>query len=168
MKHSLFLSIILSLFSTPFSADRKVYDAVSPFQLSRYLGTWYEIARMPSFFEDGLTNVTATYSLNSNGTVRVENRGLKNGSPSMAIGKARFAGAPTTGYLQVSFFGPFYSDYKIVALDSSYRYALIGSSTKYLWILCRQPTLDKSIISVLLEQARNLGFDISRVYFTPQ
>ncbi|HEX7511663.1 MAG TPA: lipocalin family protein [Chitinivibrionales bacterium] len=150
------------------SAASKEFTAVSPFDLARYLGTWYELVRMPASFENGLTNVTATYSLKNNGMVKVENAGMKNGKKKTAIGKAKFAHDTNTGYLRVSFFGPFYADYKVIVLDSAYRYAMVASSLKYLWILCREPKLDDAILHDLVDKAKNLGYDVAKLYYTPQ
>jgi apolipoprotein D and lipocalin family protein len=142
---------------------------VSPFELSRYLGRWYEIARLPAWFERDMTHVTATYSLKKNGMVRVQNAGNKNGKSKTAIGKAKFANEKTVGYLKVAFFWNFYADYKIIDLDTvNYRYAMVGSSLNYLWILCREPKLDKGILTALVENAQKLGFDTGKLYFTPQ
>jgi len=148
------------------------FTPVSGFNLERYLGTWYEIARMPSWFEKDLVRVTATYSLRPDGKVDVLNAGYKpgiEGKKKSAHGKAKFAGDTFAGHLRVSFFGPFYADYIIVELDSSYRYALVtGDSYKYLWILSRTPQLDSASVNHLLEKAKTLGFDLSKLYMVPQ
>jgi len=144
------------------------YSPVSPFDAGRYLGTWYEIARLPTSFEKDMTNVTATYSLKENGKIKVDNQGLKNGIRKKAVGKAFLAGAANEGFLKVSFFGPFYANYFIVDLDENYSYAMVASSPDYLWILSRKPGLDKDILNGLLEKAKRLGFDTSKLYFTPQ
>jgi len=143
---------------------------VSPFSLERYLGKWYEIARLPTSFERGLSHVTATYTLRNDGKVKVLNEGIReNGNRSEAIGKAKFAGKPDTAHLKVSFFGPFYADYVVFELDmENYSYAMVASSMKYLWILSRTPQLDQSIKDKLVEKARSAGFDISRLIFTTQ
>ena len=147
----------------------KEIKPVSPFELSRYLGTWYEIARLPTWFEKDLTHVTATYTLKKNGMVKVENAGKKNGKPKIAIGKAKFADEKTIGYLRVAFFLWFYADYKIIELDTAeYKYAMVASSFDYLWILCREPKLSKEILSALVEKAQKLGFDTNKLYFTLQ
>lgn len=144
---------------------------VKNFSLEKYLGTWYEIVRMPVVFENGLTKVTATYSLGDNGKVIVLNRGIKekNNKVSIARGKAKFAAEKTTGHLKVSFFGPFYADYIINELDTAYTYAMItGNSTDYLWILSRTPTMDTTILHSLVEKAASLGFDTRKFVFTKQ
>lgn len=144
---------------------------VKNFSLEKYFGTWYELVRMPVVFENGLSQVTATYSLGKNGNVIVLNRGIKekNNKESIARGKAKFAAETTTGHLKVSFFGPFYADYIINELDTAYTYAMItGNSTDYLWILSRTPTMDPIILRKLLEKAAGLGFDANRFVFTRQ
>ena len=124
---------------------------VENFELERYLGTWYEVARMENRFERGLYNVTATYSQNDNGTVRVENRGYKTSSAEWksAIGKAKFVGSPNVGHLKVSFFGPFYASYVVYELDQDYRYAFItGNNKKFLWLLAREPTVPDNVLGL--------------------
>ena len=141
---------------------------VSNFDLNRYLGKWYEIARLPTWFEKELTNVTATYSLNKNGMVKVQNEGYKNGKLKKAIGKAKITKDKNIGYLKVSFFGPFYADYKIIYLDTNYQYAMVASSNKYLWILSREPKMNEDLLRELVEKTNKLGFNISRLFYTPQ
>lgn len=145
---------------------------VDGFDLSKYLGTWYEIARMPASFEKDLVGVTATYSMRDDGKVRVLNQGNKktsDGRKSIAVGKAKFAGDPTKGHLKVAFFWIFYADYVVVALDKErYDYALVVSSKSYMWILSRKPVLDPSILARLIDQAKGLGIDTSKLIMTPQ
>jgi apolipoprotein D and lipocalin family protein len=148
------------------------FTPVTGFDLKRYLGTWYEIARLPTPFEKGLVNVTATYSLRNDGKVKVLNAGYKGGKSgkrSSATGKAKFAAAPDLGHLRVSFFGPFYADYIIVELDGEgYRYAMVASSYDYLWILCRDPKLPRDVLDRLIARADELGFDTGKLYMVPQ
>lgn len=136
--------------------------AVTDFSLERYLGTWYEIARLDHRFERGLTQVTANYSMRDDGGVRVLNRGYKEekGAWSDAEGRAYFVEGPDIGRLKVSFFGPFYGAYNIIALEpENYSYALvIGNNTKYMWILAREPNLESTILEALLHKADKLGF----------
>jgi apolipoprotein D and lipocalin family protein len=135
--------------------------AVKPFDKEKYLGTWYEIARLDFKFERGLNNTTATYSLNPNGTIKVDNRGYnaKTGEWKQAIGKAKFTGDTTTAMLKVSFFGPFYGGYNVISLDAEYKYALIaGESLKYLWILSRETTIPDSIREEYLKIAEAIGY----------
>jgi apolipoprotein D and lipocalin family protein len=145
-------------------------EPVTGFALNNYLGTWYEIARLPVSFENHLTHVTATYTLREDGKVRVQNAGIdeRTSKKKIAVGKAKFARTADIGHLKVSFFGPFYADYIIVDLDSEYSCAMVASSKKYLWILSRKPELKKEVLGRLLEKAKQLGFDTGRLYFTPQ
>jgi Bacterial lipocalin len=161
------------ILSTQLTAANPKFTPVNGFELSKYLGTWYEIARMPVSFERDLVAVTATYGLQKDGKVSVLNQGHKNtvqGTIKKACGKAKFAGKPDVGHLKVSFFGPFYADYIIVALDQKeYQYALVLSKGfKYLWILSRTPRLDASILNGLLDKAKALGFDVQKLYMVPQ
>jgi len=142
---------------------------VEDFNLNRYLGKWYEIARLDHSFERGLNNVSATYSLREDGGVDVVNRGysVADASWSSAEGKAYFAKGKTTGYLKVSFFGPFYSSYVIFGLDSrEYQYAFVsGYKNSYLWLLSRNPTIDEEVKARFIEKARNFGFDTENLIF---
>jgi len=156
----------------PFSATGAMPDganAVTGFSLERYLGTWYEIARLDHRFERGLTQVTATYSMREDGGVKVLNRGFKEkkGKWSEATGKAYFVESPYIGRLKVSFFGPFYGAYNIIALEpDNYSYALvIGNNTKYMWILAREPVLKPVVLEELLAKARELGFATDELIF---
>ncbi|MBN1417110.1 MAG: lipocalin family protein [Bacteroidales bacterium] len=138
--------------------------AVRPFDTEKYLGRWYEIARMDFRFERNLNNTTAEYTLNKDGSIKVDNRGFNyvTGEWKQAIGKARPAGVPDEGRLKVSFFGPFYSPYNVIALDDDYQYALIaGKNLKYLWILSRQTTIPDETRLQYLKTARDLGYDTS-------
>lgn len=137
--------------------------AVAPFDLARYQGRWYEIARLDHRFERGLSNVSATYTPQPDGSVRVVNRGFDAskgdaGAWSEAVGKALFVGPPTTASLKVSFFGPFYGGYHVAALDKDYRWALVvGPDRDYFWILAREKTLSPELRAQLEERARALG-----------
>ncbi|WP_372749605.1 lipocalin family protein [Litorivivens sp.] len=145
---------------------------VKNFELERYLGQWYEIARLDHSFERGLEAVTAEYSLQENGSVKVLNRGYSSekGKWKEAIGKAYPVDDEATGYLKVSFFGPFYASYAIFVLDhKDYEYALVsGPDTSYLWLLARQPTLDEKTLNHLVEEAAQRGFDTSQLIFVDQ
>jgi len=147
-------------------------EPVSGFELQRYTGKWYEIARMDHPFERGLSNVTAEYSLREDGGVRVLNRGYEasKGEWKEAEGKAYFVDDESTGQLKVSFFGPFYASYNVVALDKqAYQWALVvGPDTDYMWILSRQPELDRAIIDELLAMARSYGFKTDELIFVDQ
>jgi apolipoprotein D and lipocalin family protein len=137
-------------------------EPVSAFELDRYLGTWYEIARLDHPFERGLSQITADYSRRDDGGVRVVNRGFKaqTGQWKEVGGRAYFVDQPSIGRLKVSFFGPFYGGYNIIALDqSNYQWAMIcGPNRDYLWILARQPELEEQILESLIKQAKEFGF----------
>lgn len=136
--------------------------AVTPFDLQRYQGRWYELARLDHSFERGMTDVSATYTPQADGSVRVVNRGFAaaSGQWREAVGKALFTGAPTTGSLKVSFFGPFYGGYHVAALDPDYRWALVlGPDTSYCWILARDKHLDAAQRDAIVARAQALGVD---------
>ena len=142
-----------------------VPDNIKPiesFEVNRYLGTWYEIARLDHRFERGLSQVTAEYSLREDGGVKVINKGYSQEDKEWksAEGKAYFVDRPEVGHLKVSFFGPFYSSYVIFDLEKDgYDYALVSGSDKdYFWILARQPNLDPALLNQLIEKAKALGF----------
>lgn len=143
--------------------------AVTGFELDRYLGTWYEIARLDHSFERGMTNVTANYSMRDDGGVSVVNRGyvVEKGEWEDAVGKAYFVGDADVGRLKVSFFGPFYGGYNIIELDKdNYQYALVaGPDRSYLWILARLPNLEQSILSNLVNKARDLNFPTDELIY---
>jgi apolipoprotein D and lipocalin family protein len=136
--------------------------SVTPFDVNRYLGKWYEIARLDHSFERGLTDVSATYSLKPDTSLEVINRGFntKKDEWKSATGRALFTGSTNQGSLKVSFFGPFYGGYHILALDqASYQWALVaGPDRDYLWILARTKELAPAIREQLVAQAKKMGF----------
>ena len=146
-------------------------DGVVPvdgFDLERYLGTWYEIARLDHSFERGLSNVSANYSLREDGGVDVLNRGFsaEKGKWKEADGKAYFVGQSDQGYLKVSFFGPFYGSYIVFELDDNYQYAFIsGPDTSYLWLLARTPQVDQAVIDRFIDRASSLGFETGKLIY---
>jgi apolipoprotein D and lipocalin family protein len=144
-------------------------QAVTGFELNRYLGTWYEIARLDHSFERGMSNVTANYSMRDDGGVTVVNRGYKveKAEWDEAAGKAYFVGDVDVGQLKVSFFGPFYGGYNIVELDKdNYQYALVaGPDRGYLWILARSPIMDPDVLSTLVNKARILNFPADELIY---
>ncbi|HCT99119.1 MAG TPA: lipocalin [Methylococcaceae bacterium] len=143
---------------------------ISPFHLERYLGTWYEIARLDHRFERGLTQISAEYSLLPDGAVKVINRGYDAEEKQWheAQGKGYFVQSPNEGYLKVSFFGPFYGAYVVFELDTDYQYALIsGPDKSYFWLLARTPTIDEALKTRLIAKAAALGFDTSALIYAP-
>lgn len=137
---------------------------ITSFQKEKYLGKWYEIARLDFKFEKDLNNTTANYSVNEDGSIRVQNRGFnyKTKEWKEAIGKAKFREDDTIAKLKVSFFGPFYASYNVIALDEDYKYALIcGKNLDYLWILSREKTIPEEIKQSYLKIASDLGYNVN-------
>ncbi len=157
-----YLIMIFSLFGLwSCSTISKNAEAVKSFHVDKYMGLWYEIARFDFKFERGLNNTSAEYSLNEDGTIKVVNRGFDYEKKEWreATGKAKFVRDENVAMLKVSFFGPFYSGYNIIALDENYKYALVaGKSLKYLWILARETTIPDSIKNEYLMIAKEAGF----------
>lgn len=140
---------------------------VSNVNLQKYLGRWYELARYDHSFERGVEYATANYGMRSDGKIEVINGGMKKDKYKRSVGKAKLTGTP--GLLRVSFFGPFYSDYRILMLAEDYSYALVGSgSPKYLWILSRTPELPTRTTDKILAEARNRGYDTSKLIWVTQ
>ena len=141
-------------------------EPVTGFDSERYLGTWYEIARLDHRFERGLDAVTATYARRDDGGIDVTNRGydIDSGDWREARGRAYFVGDSGTGHLKVSFFGPFYGSYVIFDLGESYDYALVtGNDRSYFWLLARSPELSDDELDRLLRRAQTAGFDTSEL-----
>ena len=147
-------------------------EPVENFELDRYLGKWYEIARLDHSFERGMQRVTAEYSMRDDGGVRVLNRGYRSdkGEWNEAEGKAYFVEADDLGYLKVSFFGPFYGSYIVFELDhEGYEYAFVsGPDTSYLWLLARQPTVSYGVMERFRSRAGELGFDLAELLIVDQ
>ena len=140
---------------------------VAALDLNRYLGEWYEIARFDHSFERGVEQAKANYTQNADGTIKVVNTGIKDGKPKTAIGKGKTTDTP--GLLRVSFFGPFYADYRVMLIDKGYTYALVGSgSADYLWILSRTPGLSETAKSELLAEAQRRGYDTGKFIWVRQ
>lgn len=137
-------------------------QVVNGFDVKRYQGRWYEIARLDHWFERDMTDVSATYLPQSDGSVQVINRGLRgpSGQWKEAIGKALFTGPSDKASLKVSFFGPFYGGYHVVALDPNYRWALVvGENRSYAWILAREKSLPRESLDAIVQRAQALGID---------
>ena len=140
---------------------------VATLDLSRYLGEWYEIARFDHSFERGVEQAKANYTQNADGTIKVVNSGIKNGKPKTAVGKGKTTDTP--GLLRVSFFGPFYADYRVMMIDEDYTYALVGSGgADYLWILSRTPEVPETAKSELLAEAQRRGYDTDKLIWVRQ
>lgn len=171
MKHLIPITLAACMLPV-LAAGQPSYDnsTIPYFDLNRYLGTWYEIARFDHSFERGLDNVIAEYQLRDDGKVSVINSGWKGDKYKWAEGKAKQpdpVGDPA--HLKVSFFLFFYSDYNVMLLDDDYQVALVGSkSPNYLWILSRTPELSQDILDVVLEEAETRGYDISNLIWVDQ
>lgn len=147
----------------------KGISPVKNFEAQRYLGEWYEIARLEHSFEKGLCGITANYSLRDDGGIRVLNRGYdpQKREWRKAEGKAYFMKSPEIGYLKVSFFGPFYGSYVIFSLDEvGYQYSFVtGADKSYLWLLARTPHVEKEILDEFIKNADMLGFDTDKLIY---
>lgn len=140
--------------------------AVKPFDSKKYMGHWYEIARLDFKFEKNLNNTTADYSKNTDGSIKVVNKGynFKKDEWKESTGKAKFVSAEDEAKLKVSFFGPFYSGYNVIAIDADYRYALVaGKNLDYLWILSREKTVPEKVKQDYLQKATEIGYDVSKL-----
>ncbi len=158
------IPISIMLFSC--STIPKGITAVTQFDKTKYLGKWYEIARFDFRFERDLNNTTAEYSANDNGSIKVVNKGYntRTNKWKSATGKAKFVKDDTIAMLKVSFFGPFYGGYNVIALDKDYRYALIaGNNLNYLWILSRTTTIPAAVKTEYLQLAQKAGFNINEL-----
>lgn len=166
------LILILSLLMAACARIPEGLHPVAGFNAGRYTGKWYEIARLPNRFEQGLNQISAEYYLNGDGGLSVVNSGknAKTGKREYAYGKAYFTGSPDIGSLEVSFFGPFYGGYHIIELDNAnYNFVMIsGSDRDYLWIMARSPKLDETVLNALIAKAKTLGFDTEKLIFPEQ
>ena len=154
--------------ATGCASTLKVDNApVAALDLNRYLGEWYEIARFDHSFERGVEQAKANYTQDADGTIKVVNSGVKDGKPKTAVGKGKTTDTP--GLLRVSFFGPFYADYRVMLIDKEYTYALVGSgSADYLWILSRTSRLSETAKAELLAEARRRGYDMDKLIWVEQ
>lgn len=174
MKKSIIALLLAISFGVTGCASKKIASGISPvknFDGEQYLGTWYEIARMDTVFERGLFNVTATYSFNDDGSIKVLNRGYKlsDNEWKSIVGKARFVGEESTGHLQVSFFGPFFASYVVYELEETYQYAFVsGANKKVLWLLARKPNVSDELLARFKAEAVSLGYDMGNMIFDVQ
>lgn len=165
------LAVLLALSACSTPSTPEGVRPVAGFDADRYTGHWYEVARTENAFERGLSKATATYTRNADDTLKVVNRGY---DPVRKVwkeaeGTARFVGDPTQAALKVSFFGPFYGGYNVVALDENYQWAMVvGSSTDYVWILSRTPTLPAQVREHLTERAQQWGIDLRKMVWDQQ
>ena len=139
----------------------KDVEAVKPFNQEKYLGKWFEMARLDFKFEKNLNNTTANYSLREDGKIKVVNKGYNTKKEKWveSTDKAQFIGANDVAMLKVSFFGSFYAGYNVIAIDDDYKYALVaGKNLDYLWILSRDITIPENIKNDYLKIAQEIGY----------
>lgn len=155
-------AILVSFKVAQFNREFDNTPITQPFDVDRYLGKWYEIARYNHKFQREMTGCTAVYTLKSKGKILVTNQGYRKGKFHESIGHAKIT--DENGLLRVSFFRPFYSDYRVLMLASDYSYALVGSNRqKYLWILSRTPILPSDVLNTILKEARGRGYDTQKL-----
>lgn len=162
--YTLLITLSAMILVTSCSTIPKGAVAVTNFDKNRYLGKWYEIARLDFKYERGLNNTSALYTINPNGSIRVENRGYnyKESKWNVAVGKAKFVKDESIAMLKVSFFGPFYGGCNVIAIDPEYKYSLVsGNNLKYLWILSREKSIPDDIRERYLKIAEGIGFKTS-------
>lgn len=163
----IFLMVLSAMLFTGCESAKLDNSTVKSVDLSRYLGSWYEIARFDHSFERGIEYAMAHYTMRDDGKIDVLNTGIKDGRAEDAKGIAKTTNQP--GLLRVSFFGPFFSDYRIMLLDENYQYVLVGGSTnRFLWILSRTPQLDEATLSLILAEADRRGYDTTRLLWVKQ
>lgn len=161
-KTTIFLFFLGVFFMMGCQSIPKNATAVSPFSLDKYLGKWYELARLDFKYEEGLNNTTATYSMKDNGNVEVLNQGYdyEKKEWTEAKGRAKFRGENNVAELKVSFFGPFWAGYNVISLAGDYEYALVaGKDTDFLWILARTTTIPDNIRNGFLQEAKKIGYN---------
>lgn len=165
------ITIIVSMLLVSCAGVPDTIKPVADFDLNKYSGKWYEIARLDHRFERGLEKVTATYTVSEDGRVRVENQGFSTEDKEWqsAVGKAKFAGAKDVGHLKVSFFGPFYGSYVIFDLDKEdYQYSFVTGSENMLWLLSRTPSISDELEEKFISMAREAGYNTSELIFVNQ
>lgn len=169
MKAFLIPSLLILFLLTACVKQPEGIDPVENFELNKYLGTWYEIARLDHSFERGLEQVTAEYSLREDGGVRVINRGYSTEDQEWneAEGKAYFVNEADQAFLKVSFFGPFYGSYIVFEMDQdNYQYAFVaGPDKSYLWFLSRTPEVSTELKEHFIQKAGELGFNTNELIF---
>lgn len=167
MKKIFLMAIAAILLAGCNNANEVDNSTIKVLDMNRYLGSWFEIAKFDHYFERGMDYVMAKYTLRDDGKIDVLNTGIKDGRAKDAKGIAK----PTnlSGLLRVSFFGPFFSDYRIMMLDDDYQYALVGGSNEnYLWILSRTPELDAPTKALILAEAERRGYDLNKLIWVKQ
>ena len=159
------LSVLVTLFGCSTVPSTDDIPVVKGFDATRYMGTWHEIARLPKWFEHGLDKVTATYAL-EDGALKITNRGWRDGEESVSTAVGHFAGPSDEGAFRISFFRPFYGDYRIIWLSPEYDLALVtGEDRSSLWILARDKGLPSERRDMLVKMASDWGFDASKLEY---
>ena len=167
MKKIFLVAILASIFTGCDSSPKVDNSTVKTVDLNRYVGSWFEIAKFDHTFERGMDYAMANYTLRNDGKIDVLNTGIKDGRAKDAKGIAKTTSIP--GLLRVSFFGPFFGDYRILMLEENYQYALVGgSNNRFLWILSRTPQLDEATLSLILAEADRRGYDTTRLLWVKQ
>jgi apolipoprotein D and lipocalin family protein len=165
MKKTVLTLLIIMIFST--AQSQKSPSVVSSVDLNRYKGLWYEIARLPNFFERKLKCTSATYTIRDDGRITVLNKGYYITDPKKSTSSKGIAWIPdknSPAKLKVQFFWPFSGDYWIMELDKDYQYVLVGDpSVKYLWILAREKKMNESTYKMLLQKAIDNGYDVRTI-----
>ena len=166
---ALMVSFLTTLCSCVSDNAPRPVSVVENFDVERYMGTWYEIARLPQWFERNMYNVEAEYTLQPDGTVKIKNTGVRDGQVKVAEGVARFKAWKQIGLLEVSFNQHFYSDYRIIRLADDYHYAIVtGKKKDSLWILARKKELPQKELDEILSYLLGLDFDISKLEYSWQ
>jgi lipocalin len=167
MKKFIILALLAGMFAGCESANKVDNSTVASLDLDRYLGYWYEVARFDHAFERGTYYSMARYTMRDDGKIDVLNTGIKDGRAEESKGIAKTTDVP--GLLKVSFFGPFFSDYRVLMVDNDYQYALVGGHNhKYLWILSRTPQLDEATKASIVAEADRSGYDVNRLIWVKQ
>jgi apolipoprotein D and lipocalin family protein len=167
----LLLAAVMTLFGCATRGKDKPPLSVVPYvDLSRYVGSWNEIARLPHRFQKDCVNSRASYSLREDGLVSVLNecrQGSPDGPVKSVTGRARVVDPRSNAKLEVSFFWPFWGDYWIIDLDPDYRWAVVGHpSRKFLWILARETTIDKTVLDGIMRRLEGQGYDLAPLIFS--
>ena len=159
------LPMLVALFGCSTVPSTDDIPVVKGFDAARYMGVWHEIARLPKWYERNMVHVSAEYALDGE-TLRIKNSGWRNGERKVSTAVGHFAGAADEGAFRISFFRPFYGDYRIIWLSPDYDLALVtGEDRSSLWILSRTPKIEQEKLIELLNRAKNWGFDIALLEF---
>lgn len=167
----LILPLLLTFFLSACVTVPSGIQPIEAFDANRYLGTWYEIARLDHSFEKGLSHVSTEYSLRDDGGIQVKNLGFssKEDKWNEAIGRAYFVGERDVAHLKVTFQWPFYGSYIVFQLDERYQHAYVtGNDRTTLWLLARTPQVDESIIDNFKKVAREKGFSVDDLIWVQQ